>query len=218
MSVTRQIAAAAAGAALVAGVGLALAPASASQEGPGSTPLAAGLTADGNRFDRNSDDFDIVTEAVLAVLADNPDSPVGVLTQGDVAATAFLPTDGAFRQLVFDLTHRWVSNEEKVFEQVAGLGLDTVEDVLLYHVVPGATVTSTDAFASDDAALATALVTESGPATVTVQVRHRLVDDVLRLRDNDRNARDPRVTSFDINIGNSQIAHGIDRVLRPVDL
>jgi len=42
----------------------------------------------------------------------------------------------------------------------------------------------------------------------------------ISLWDKDRNARNPRVilAKVDINKGNKQIAHGIDRVLRPVDL
>jgi hypothetical protein len=40
----------------------------------------------------------------------------------------------------------------------------------------------------------------------------------VRLIDADRNDRNPRIVRFDINKGNKQVAHGIDRVLRPVDL
>ena len=36
--------------------------------------------------------------------------------------------------------------------------------------------------------------------------------------DRDPNARNPRVIAPDINKGNKQIAHGINRVLRPLDL
>ena len=48
----------------------------------GTTSLASVLTADGNQFDRDWYDYDIVTEAVLAVLAAEPASPVGLLTEG----------------------------------------------------------------------------------------------------------------------------------------
>ena len=41
---------------------------------------------------------------------------------------------------------------------------------------------------------------------------------MISLRDADTNSRDPRVTVADINAGNKQIAHGINRVLRPIDL
>ena len=38
------------------------------------------------------------------------------------------------------------------------------------------------------------------------------------LKDADTDDRDPRVVVFNINAGNRQIAHAIDRVLRPVNL
>ena len=40
----------------------------------------------------------------------------------------------------------------------------------------------------------------------------------VTLVDADRNDRNPAVVKFNINKGNKQIAHAIDRVLRPVDL
>jgi hypothetical protein len=51
-------------------------------------------------------------------------------------------------------------------------------------------------------------------------LRVRVVGDRVRLRDADRNDRNARVIAAakNLNKGNSQIAHGIDRVLRPVDL
>jgi len=122
----------------------------------GTRSLAAVLASDGNTFDHNPYDYDIVTEAVLAVLADDPTSPVAVLADGKVALTAFIPTDQAFRYLVHDLTGTWVKREKDVFAAVAGLGLPTVETVLLYHVVPGATITKKAALKSDGAKLATA--------------------------------------------------------------
>ena len=64
--------AAASAAALAAG---ALA-APAANAADGNKSLAAVLTADNNQFDNNSKDYDIVTEAVLAVLAAKPNSAV----------------------------------------------------------------------------------------------------------------------------------------------
>ena len=181
---------------------------------PGTRSLAAVLTADGNRFDRNPNDYDIVTEAVLAVLAAKPGSAVGVLADGKVALTAFLPNDWAFRSLVYDLTGRWYRSEASVFNSlVAAVGVDTVESVLLYHVVPGATITRKAALRSDNAVLDTALA----GATITVDVRHRWLRKVV-LVDADPNDRNPVVRKFDINRGNLQIAHGITAVLRPADL
>jgi len=177
----------------------------------GTRSLAAVLTADTGGFDRNGSDYDILTAAVLAVLDAKPSSAVGVLTDGGTALTAFVPNDRAFQTLVADLRHsRRLPGERAAFTAVAGLGIDTVEAVLLYHVVPGATITRKAALKADGAALTTA-------AGSTVQV------DVywfarVRLVDADRNDRDPRVNRFDVNKGNRQIAHGIDRVLRPIDL
>lgn len=179
----------------------------------GDRSLAAVLTSDGNWFDRNWSDYDIVTEAVLAVLASKPQSPVKVLTDGSVPVTAFIPTDRAFQHLVRSLTGKTPRTEQKAFAAVAGLGIDTVETVLLYHVVPGATITYKQAVKADGAVLKTA---QGG--SVTVDVRHWWRFKQVRLQDLDPNARDPRVVAPDINKGNKQIAHGIDRVLRPADL
>ena len=181
---------------------------------PGTRSLAAVLTADGNTFDRNWNDYDIVTEAVLAVLAAKPGSDVGVLADGSVALTAFLPTDRAFRSLVADLTGRWYHSESKVFGSlVAAVGVDTVEAVLLYHVVPGATITRKMAVKADGAVLDTALA----GSTITVDVKHRWLRKVV-LVDADPDDRNPSVRKFDINRGNLQIAHGITAVLRPANL
>ncbi len=181
---------------------------------PGTRSLAAVLTADGNRFDRNWYDYDIVTEAVLAVLKNKPNSPVALLTDGSVALTAFIPDDRAFQLLVKDLTGRWIPKESDVFNAVAGLGIDTVETVLLYHVVPGATITSKQAAKAGGASLTTA---QGGTIGVRVYSKHV---PLIMLVDQDPNDANPFVNprATDINKGNRQIAHGITRVLRPVDL
>jgi uncharacterized surface protein with fasciclin (FAS1) repeats len=178
----------------------------------GTSSLAALLANDGSGFDRNWNDYDIVDNAVSAVLAAKPTSPVAVLADGSVPLTAFLPTDRAFRRLAHDLTGKWYGSEAKVFGALAGaLGVDTIENVLLYHVVPGATISYRQALRSNGARLNTAL---SG-ATVTVKVSCWFI---VSLRDNDRNDRNPVVVAPNLNRGNVQIAHGINRVLRPVDL
>ena len=189
-------------------------PADAPATPSGTRSLAAVLTSDGNRFDNNWRDYDIVTEAVLAVLAAKPNSPVGVLADGSKALTAFVPDDRAFQSLLHDLAGRRVDSEHEVFDALASsVGVDRLEKVLLYHVVPGATIDSGTALKSDGARLATALT----GAGVVVHV----VDDdekVIRLRDNDPDDRNARITAFDLNKGNRQIAHGITQVLRPADL
>jgi uncharacterized surface protein with fasciclin (FAS1) repeats len=177
----------------------------------GTRSLANVLTSRGYAFDHNWHDYDILTHAVLAVLAAKPNSPVKVLTDGTKPLTAFLPDDRAFRRLAQDLTGRELSSERAVFDAlVKKAGVNTIESVLRYHVVPGATIDAAAARRSDDARLATALA----GATVTVDVDGRRIS----LVDKDPNAANPAVTVPDINKGNRQIAHGINRVLRPLDL
>ena len=59
----------------------------------GTTSLAEVLDVSNAAFDRNWENYDIVTAAVLAVLAEKPDSPVGVLADGSTELTAFIPND-----------------------------------------------------------------------------------------------------------------------------
>ncbi len=185
-------------------------PASAHTSSSGNRSLASVLAKDGSGFDRNWNDFDIVDNAVQAVLKAKPDSAVKVLADGKTPVTAFLPTDRAFRLLVKDLTGKSYRSEKKVFTAVASLGIDTVEAVLLYHVVPGATITYKQALRANGAAL-----TMASGGTVTVKVRSRVF---VKLVDADTDDADPYVVKANINKGNKQIAHGIDRVLRPINL
>lgn len=214
----RKIAAgtvAAAALALIAGTTTTATAAPIRTAGDGPESLASVLLADGNKFDKNSKDFDVVTEAALAVLTAKPGSPVGVLTDGTVALTAFIPNDRAFAHLVKSLTGKMPKTEQATFDAVAGLGIDTVESVLLYHVVPGATITKKQALKANGVKLTTAL-----GSTIKVQVRGHGHSRVIALSDKDYNSRNPRVVKADINkdSDNVQIAHGIDRVLRPMDL
>lgn len=182
-----------------------------SAQAAGTTSLAEVLI-DGNKFDRNANDFDILTEAVLVVLAAKPGSTVGVLADGSVKLTAFAPTDQAFKNLASDLEGRKIKKEKKAFKIVASLGIDTVENVLLYHVVPQVKINGKTALKSNGAVLPTAL----GGETIKVRVKSHPVR--IKLVDKDRNAKNARVQVTNINKGNKQIAHGINRVLRPVDL
>lgn len=183
--------------------------ASAHQKPSGNRSLASVLAKDGSGFDRSWNDFDIVDNAVQAVLKAKPDSAVKVLADGKTPVTAFLPTDRAFQVLVKDLTGKTYGSEKAVFTAVAGLGIDTVEAVLLYHVVPGATITYKQALRANG----TDLTMASG-GTVKVKVRYVFI----KLVDADPDDANPYVIKRDINKGNKQIAHGIDRVLRPINL
>jgi uncharacterized surface protein with fasciclin (FAS1) repeats len=218
MRISRRVAGAAVGAALALGATTAVAaPANAAPAAPvqsatpklGTKSLVAVLTADKSGFDRNGADFDILTAAVKAVLGAKPKSAVGVLANGKVPVTAFIPNDLAFRYLVRDLTGKNARTEADAFKAVASLGIPTVEKVLLYHVVPGKTIDSKAASKANNVRLHTA-------AGLSVKVR--VVGKTIFLQDRDPDARNPRVIAADVNKGNRQIAHVIDRVLRPVNL
>ena len=75
--------------------------------------------------------------------------------------------------------------------------------------MPNATITAKKALKSNNAQLDTA---QGG--TIKVKVKKGTV----RLQDMDPDLRDPRVVQVNINKGNKQIAHGIDRVLLPINL
>ncbi len=196
---------------LAATFGLAaLPPVTASAEG--SQPTLADILlsdsahdgADG--FDHRWHDYDIVTEAVLLF----PDL-VEAASNPDAELTVFLPTDAAFRRLVKDITGQRLATEADVFAAVASLGVDTVKNVLLYHIVP-ASISYRTALGADGAELATLL----DGASLTVDVkRHKRV----QIEDLDIDDRDAFVVMPNIGgEGANGYAHGIDRVLRPIDL
>lgn len=198
-------------AAALTGVGIAAAPtAQAAPERAKPTSLAQVLAADGHHFDKKWSDFDILDAAVTAVLEAKPASPVKVLTKPRTKLTAFLPTDKAFRKLATTLTGSQPKTEKATFNALAeGAGVDVIETVLLYHVVPGKTLPAAKVVKADGKKLTTA---QGGKITVHVKGK------TVSIGDADPDLRDPRVIKTDINKGNPQIAHAIDRVLLPIDL
>ncbi|HTY73242.1 MAG TPA: fasciclin domain-containing protein [Actinomycetes bacterium] len=223
MSVRHRVAALTAAAAVAAGAGLFAPAAQAAPSKPavrtqsaaasttlGTRSLATVLTSGGVAFDHNWNDYDIVTAAVLAVLKAKPNSPVKVLTDGKTTLTAFIPDDEAFRILVKQLTGKTPKTEAATFAAVASLGIPTVEKILLYHVVPGVRIRAVDALHANGANLKTA-----EGATIHVAV---YPGPVISLWDKDHKLRNPRVilSQTNINKGNRQLAHGIDRVLLPI--
>jgi uncharacterized surface protein with fasciclin (FAS1) repeats len=167
------------------------------------------LTTNDATFDSNPNNFDIVTAAVLAVLKAKPDSPVKALTEGNVPLTAFIPTDGAFENLVTELTGKAPASEAATFKVVATLGINTVEQILEYHVVPGKAILSGDALKANGATLKTALMGK----VIHVSVK----GTTIKLGDYNMKLATPKVilSAVDINKGNAQVAHGIDAVLMP---
>ena len=197
----------------VLGASVAALPVTPATAATGQPSLATVLAADGHGFDRKWRDFDILDNAISAVLAAKPDSPVKVLADGSQPLTAFLPTDRAFRRLVTDLTGKRPRTERATFTRLAAAaGVDTIETVLLYHVVPGATIDYAQARRSDGAALTTAT-----GLTVRVNVRKHGRIAIQDKDPDDANAVILR-SGKNINKGNRQIAHAVSRVLRPANL
>jgi uncharacterized surface protein with fasciclin (FAS1) repeats len=190
-----------------------IAPANA-QRAAGTDSLAALLAADGQKLDKNWKDFDIIEAAVLTVAGAKPGTPLLALTDGTKRLTAFAPTDAAFRALVKDLTGTAPKSEKATVDAIlATYDVDTIESVLLYHVVAGKTLTSPKVVA---AAKKKQKITMANGATIRVKLQKGKVV----LVDKDKNDRDARAIPalLDLNKGNRQVAHGIDRVLRPLDL
>lgn len=202
-------------AALAVASGLVAAPlawAAPAQAAPGTTSLAEVLLADTTKkgnpsFDDKGKDFDILTAAVLAVLANDSGSPVSVLTDGDVKLTAFIPTDGAFTRTAKALGVTAKNEERLTNKLVATFGVDGIEEILLYHVVPGVKINAKTAAASDDAKL-----TMANGQTVKVNVKK---NGNIFLKDQAKGVDNPKVVVTNINKGNKQIAHAINRVLLP---
>jgi uncharacterized surface protein with fasciclin (FAS1) repeats len=199
--------------AIAAAAGLAAAPmmTGTAQAAPGTTSLGDVLLADtvegAPSFDKNGGDFDILTAAVLGVLGANESSPVGLLLDGEVTLTAFIPTDKAFERTAGDLGITAKSEARLTNKLVKALGLETIEQVLLYHVVPGAKINAKTAAQADGVKLEMA-----NGETVKVNVKN---DGRILLKDKARDIKNPKVIVTDINKGNKQIAHAINRVLLP---
>lgn len=173
----------------------------------GTTPLSEVLNIANPAFDKNSDDFDILTAAINAVLAEKPTSAVSVLANGSMKLTAFIPTDMAFRKLASKLGKGTLNKEENVFAAIASLGINKVEKVLLYHVVLGDPLTRAQLIALPN--LSEFTTAQGSKVTLNVAVS-------LVLRDLSP-LPNPRViiNRANINDGNNQVAHAINKVLLP---
>jgi len=208
---TIKRAAALGAAALIGATALAAAPAANAATGNNSLASVLGV-GDKAGFDSVGTDYDVVTAAAEAVLGAKPDSAVGLLADGTVALTAFIPNDRAFEILATQLSGKTVTDEEAAFKVVAGLGIDTVETVLLYHVVPGKAIPAAAALKANAAKLQTAV----DGKVIRVKVTSK---PAIILGDYAPTLSNPRVilSQTNINKGNKQIAHGINRVLLPIN-
>lgn len=224
MNLRRTLSLAVVGAALTTAVAV---PA-ASAATPAATPIDAPagsvldlLEADGTAFDSNWYDFDIL-EAAARVVVSAPDksgSAVFALADPSASLTVLAPNDRAFQVLAKSLTGKWYGTEQGVLGAIAGaitngLGADledTLEAVLLYHVIGG------KATFADVKALSGKSVATVGGGTIGIKYYPWL--NLVVLRDKDTSDLNPWVINSKRNIavGNS-IVHGIALVLRPIDL
>ncbi len=174
--------------------------------------LAEVLDVGNAELDHTHGDFDILTKAAEAVLAAKPDSPVALLADGDTMLTVFAPTDKAFMNLASALAGEKITEESDAFDAVAGLGVDTVETVLLYHVIPGAKIAAKDALKADGVVLPTALEGKNTKVKVSDKPS-------IALRDYAPAFKNAKVilemTDINKKKGNKQIAHGINAVMLP---
>lgn len=200
----------------VAGTAIAAttAPAQTAEKAPGTQSLATALAASSKGFDSNPNDFDILYKAITATLKRNPSSGISVVTDGTKPLTAFAPTDNAFRLLLEDLTGRNIKSERRLYRALNKASKpDQVELVILYHVVLGKTLTYNKLKTMNGKRLTSALG-KQGKITVKVgKGRVTLVD-----RDKDDVNPKINLATRNLNKGNRQIAHGIDHVLRPINL
>ncbi len=196
---------------------VAAAPAGAQPATDGQRPLSQVFGAD-EGFDQDPYDFDVAKALIRGVLKLKPTSPLNVLAKGSVPVTVFVPKDVAFKQLAYDVLGVWVEDEAKLarvalvlLNRSGRVGVAAAEQLLLYHVVPGKTLTADALKRLAGSSIGTAAL---GNRPIGVWLDH---GDV-RLRDADPQLSDPTVRRPDLNAGNRQVAHGIDRVLIPVDL
>ena len=174
----------------------------------GTVPLSQVLDISNASLDKNWNDFDILVAAINFVLKAKPASSVKVLADGTVPLTAFAPTDRAFRNLVKSLKGKFPYNEANTVTALASLGADTIEKVLLYHVVLGDPIPSATALKSSGANLVTA---ETETVSLLLKGKRLYLLDIGLPKVTPKAV----ITGLDINLGNNQIAHTIDAVLVP---
>ncbi|MDP5306671.1 fasciclin domain-containing protein [Paracoccus spongiarum] len=116
--------------------------------------------------------------------------------------TVFAPVNSAFAALARDLGHTGSSDNDAVADfLLAAVGPATLNQVILYHVLPGAQ-------SSGDI---------SGQATLATLQGATIATELPVLRDNEPDLLDPSLIATDIRASNG-VVHLIDRVLLPIDL
>ncbi len=152
-------------------------------------------------FDDNPGDYDILREALVAAgLVE------AVAAADDI--TVFAPDDRAFIRTAYELGYSGPSDEDAIFGFLAGaLGVTAddaglLDDVLLYHVSPGAK-TRGDVFRAD---------------SVETLLGVDIATQGTRFIDGDPDLRNAQIVRhFNIRTGNG-IINTINRVLIPIDV
>jgi uncharacterized surface protein with fasciclin (FAS1) repeats len=221
MHIRRAISLALAAAALTSAIAVPAASASSPIDAPSGSVLDV-LEQDGTAFDSNWYDFDIL-EAVARTVVDAKGvngTLVAQLANPDAQLTVFAPNDRAFQVLAWDLTGKWYGTEagvvggivDAIQNKLHANVADTLEAVLLYHVVAGKVPFSVAK------TITTPVATVLGP---TITPRYYRWINTLVLVDQDRDDLNPWVVNSkrDIQTANGKsIIHGISLVLRPINL
>lgn len=157
-------------------------------------------------FDNNTQDYDILFEAVVqADLA----GPLGDLS---TELTVFAPNDGAFMRLAADLGYSG-NSEAEAFSRIAEIlatldpnnnPIPLLTNVLLYHVSPGSQDLQTIVHSTE---------------VNTLLDGSEIVPNGLSLVDKDPDLKNPKLVVSASNIyAANGIIHTLDRVLLPADL
>jgi uncharacterized surface protein with fasciclin (FAS1) repeats len=218
MNIRRNISLALVGAALTTAIAVPAVSAATPVNAPAGSVLDL-LEADGTAFDGNWYDYDILEAAARVVVDGKPGTTVAALADPKASLTVLAPNDRAFQVLAYDLTGKWYGTEAGVLNGIAGAitnGLkadleDTLEAVLLYHVIGG------KATFADVKSLSGKSVTTVGGGSIGIKYYPWV--NLVVLRDADTDDANPWVVNSkrDIAVGNS-IVHGISLVLRPINL
>jgi uncharacterized surface protein with fasciclin (FAS1) repeats len=166
-----------------------------------------------NVLDKNWRDYDLLTAAVLAVGATDL---VPAAANKNAALTVLAPNDQAFRLLAQNVAKKSFRTEQQVLDALLAVEASSpgiIKTILTYHIIP-AKLDPATVLASDNAQ-----ITTLGGGTFAVDVISKRAAFV-QFVDGDPNARNAYLNK--INVGGGELAngyiHGVDRVLRPIDL